>query len=461
MIREFDVVVLGGGTGGYAAAFRARELGLTTVIIERDKLGGTCLHYGCIPTKALLHIADIIENLNVLPEVGLHITHGSICWDEVQKKKEDIVAGAFRGLKELAAARGVEVIKGEGSIGEEDYVDVNAQGRSERIAFKNLVIATGSKPRSAPNVEIDGQSVITSKEALLLPKPPGSVLVLGGGYIGVEFASLWKTFGAEVTIIEMTPRLLPNEDIEISAALVKSFEARGIKIMLGTRFESVVVEGGVTAEVWHNGGSRKLEAEKVMVAAGRDPVLKEAQRAGVEMLNGYVKVDNKLETSRHNVFAVGDLLPTPQLAHAATAEGIYAAEVIAGQDPEQINYMALPRCIYSYPEVASVGMTETSARENGYEVKTAKVPFASNARFMISGETDGEVKIIAEKDGPILGVHMIGAKVSELISQAMLMVGWEAYPEDVAKMIYPHPTFSEVIGEANLRLRKKDLRGFI
>jgi dihydrolipoamide dehydrogenase len=454
--REYDMLILGGGTGGYSAAFRASELGMTTAIIERDKLGGTCVHSGCIPTKSLLHTAEVLELTKRAQAFGIHVAGETVVWEEVMRAKSDAVAKIYHGLEGLVKARKVDLLAGNGRLGADGSVVLETGAGREQIAFDNLVLATGSYPRMLPGLSVD-ETVITSDQALNLPKQPESILVVGGGYIGVEFASLWRSFGVEVTMVEMAPRLLLQEDEEISDVLVKSLRGRGITVHLGAQFKSIVKDGGVTAEIEIEGESRTIRAEKLMAAVGREPLTEGFADADIVVEHGFVVVDDRLRTSRPGVYAVGDLLPTPQLAHVAFAEGIFVAEEIGGLNPDPINYDSVPHCVYSYPEVASVGLTEAAARRQGYEVVVAREPFSINARASVSGDSEGKAKIVAQAEGRILGVHLIGPRATELISEAMLVTGWEAEPAEVAKLIHPHPTLSEVIGEAALKLAGKPL----
>ncbi len=459
MRDKCDLAVLGGGTGGYAAAFRASELGLKTVIIERDKLGGTCLHRGCIPTKSLLHSAALLESFKRADRFGLHFAGAEVNWGEVSTAKNDVVEKIYAGLQSLARAHDVEIINGQGRLGEGKTLEIDRNGGAgnHRLDYENLVLATGSEPKVPPGITLQGDVIVTSDQALFLAKPPASVIVLGGGYVGIEFASLWRSFGAEVTIVEMAPRLMMQEDAEISAALAKALEERGIRLYLDARLEAAGGDGAVSATITTEAGSKRIEADQLMVAIGRRAVVEGLESAGVAVTNGAVDVDARLRTSRSHVYAVGDLLATPQLAHTAFAEGILAAEDAACLDPAPVDYDAVPHCVYGYPETAAVGLTEEEARRRGFDVKTTRVLFEANARAKIAGEAGGEVKVVTDGGRRILGVHMIGANVTEMVSEAMLLIGWEADAADAASFVHPHPTLSEAIGEAVLKLAGKPL----
>jgi dihydrolipoamide dehydrogenase len=458
--NNYDIVVLGGGTGGYSAAFRARELGLSVALVERAELGGTCLHKGCIPAKSLLQAALFLEEIERAPSMGLEVSAG-YDWKKIMAKKAEVVGQIYAGLRGLAKERGVEIIHGTGRLDAENTITVDTEDGSLVLGFRNAVLATGSKHKMLPGLE-PGGPIITSDEALNIDHLPKSVIVIGGGYIGVEFGSMLRSFGVDVSIIEMAPRLMLQEDEEIAMALEKAFEDRGFGLFLDARIKKIdcdqAKEEGVTVEVEKDGKTMTLEADKLLVAIGRYPVTGAFKDAGIATDDhGCVETDDRLMTSRPGVYAVGDILATPQLAHAAFAEGIYVAENIAGQNPEPIEYQSIPHCLYTHPEVAGVGLTEAQARERGYDVKVARESFRANSRARIAGEAEGEVKIVSEKNGPILGIHMIGPSVSELASEAMLITGWEADADDLARFIHPHPTFSEAIGEGALKLAGKPL----
>ncbi|MEO3812391.1 dihydrolipoyl dehydrogenase [Sphaerisporangium sp. B11E5] len=448
----FDIVVLGGGSGGYACALRAAELGKNVALIERDKIGGTCLHRGCIPTKALLHAAEVADETREATTVGVKARFEGIEMSGVHAFKDKIVNRAWKGVQGLLKSRNVTIFEGEGRLAGPNRVMVGGQA----VEGRNIVLATGSAPKSLPGLEIDGERVITSDHALKLDRVPSSVVVLGGGVIGVEFASVWKSFGAEVTIVEALPHLLPLEEESSSKLLERAFRRRGIKYELGTRFEGVkTTDTGVVVTLE---GGKTLDAELLLVAVGRGAVLSGFgyEEAGVAIERGTVVVDQYCQTSVPGVYAVGDLIPTLQLAHAGFAEGILVAEHIAGLNPVPIDYDGVPRITYSDPEVASVGITSAVARERGHEVTELVYDLGGNPKSQIIG-TQGAVKIIAQKDGPVLGVHMVGKRMGELVTEGQLIYNWEALPTEVAQLIHAHPTQSEAVGEAMLALAGKPL----
>ncbi|MEV4458449.1 dihydrolipoyl dehydrogenase [Microbispora sp. NPDC004025] len=448
----YDIVVLGGGSGGYACALRAAELGMNVVLIEKDKVGGTCLHRGCIPTKALLHAAELADQAREGESFGVRTRLEGIDVPGVHAYKDKVIGGLYKGLAGLIKSKKITVVEGEGRLAGPNRVVVGDQVYEGR----NVVLATGSVPKSLPGLDIDGEKVISSDHALVLDRVPSSVVILGGGVIGVEFASVWRSFGAEVTIVEALPHLLPLEDESSSKLLERAFRRRGIKYELGARFESVkTTDTGVVVSL-ENG--KTLDAEIMLVAVGRGPVSAGLgyEENGVAMERGYVLVNEFCQTSVPGVYAVGDLIPTLQLAHVGFAEGILVAEHIAGLNPVPIDYDGVPRITYSEPEVASVGIATSVARERGHDVVELNYNLAGNGRSKIL-QTQGEVKVIAERDGRVLGVHMVGSRVGELIAEAQLIFNWEATATDVAQLIHPHPTQSEALGEAMLALAGKPL----
>ncbi|WP_067833804.1 dihydrolipoyl dehydrogenase [Actinomadura kijaniata] len=453
----FDIVVLGGGSGGYACALRAAELGKTVALVERDALGGTCLNRGCIPTKALLHAAEVADQTREAARFGIRASFEGIDVAGVHAYKDRIVSTTVKGLTGLIKSKGIEIVEGEGRLTGPTTVRVTAaDGTVRDLEGGHIVLATGSFPRSLPGLEIDGERVISSDHALTLDRVPASVVILGGGVIGVEFASVWRSFGAEVTIVEALPHLLPLEEESSSKRLERAFRKRGVKYELGTRFEGVkTTDGGVSVSLE---GGKTLEAELLLVAVGRGPVSEGIglEEVGVETERGFVKVDQFCRTNVPTISAVGDLIPTLQLAHVGFAEGILVAERLGGLDPRPIDYDGVPRITYSDPEVAAVGITTATARERGIEIREVTYDLAGNPKSKILG-TQGEVKVIAAVDGPVLGVHMVGARVGELVTEGQLIYNWEALPDEVAELIHAHPTQSEAVGEAHLALAGKPL----
>ena len=449
----YDIVVLGGGSGGYATALRATELGLTVALIEADKVGGTCLHYGCIPTKALLHAAEVADAARESERFGVRATFDGIDMPALHAYKDGVVGRLYKGLQGLVKAHGITYIEGYGRLVGPDTVEVDGQ----RYTGRNVVLATGSYARTLPGLEITGR-VITSDGALTLDHVPRSVVVLGGGVIGSEFASAWRSFGAEVTIIEALPHLLPNEDEALCKAFERAVRKRGIQFSTGVRFAGVTQDDDGVHVSLENGTT--VDGEYLLVAVGRGPRTEGLgyEEQGVRMDRGFVLTDERLRTGVGNVYAVGDIVPGLQLAHRGFAQGIFVAEEIAGLSPAPIVESGIPRVTYSEPEVASVGLTEAAAKaEYGDEdVQTLDYNLGGNGKSQILA-TAGFVKLVRRKDGPVVGVHMIGARVGELIAEGQLVVNWEAHPEDVAALVHAHPTQNEALGEAFLALAGKPL----
>jgi dihydrolipoamide dehydrogenase len=451
--HNFDVVILGGGSGGYAAALRSAQLGKKVALIEKDKLGGTCLHRGCIPTKALLHSAEIADNVKEAGKYGVNASFGSIDMPAVNSYRDSIVDRLFKGLSGLVGSKDITVVNGEGRLVGPKTIQVNG----DNYTGANIVLASGSYSRSLPGLEIGGR-VITSEHALQLSFVPNSVIVLGGGVIGVEFASIWKSFGAQVTIIEGLPSLVPNEDASVSKALERAFRKRGIEFKTGVRFSGVEQhENGVVVSLE---SGEKLEAEVLLVAVGRGPNTAGLgyEEQGIAMDRGYVLTNERLETNLPGVYAAGDIVPGLQLAHRGFQQGIFIAEEIAGLKPAVIDESGIPKVTYCEPEIASVGLSEAKAAEvHGAEnISTYEYNLGGNGKSQILG-TAGFIKLIRKNNGPIIGVHMIGSRVGEQIGEAQLIVNWEAYPEEVATLVHAHPTMNEAIGEAHLALAGKPL----
>ncbi|GAA3397604.1 dihydrolipoyl dehydrogenase [Cryptosporangium minutisporangium] len=447
-----DIVVLGGGSGGYSCALRAAELGLSVVLVEQDKLGGTCLHRGCIPTKALLHAGEVADTTRDAARFGIKAEFGGVDLAAVLAYQDSVVTKMYKGLTGLVSSRGITVVNGAGRLTSPTTVQVG----TDIYEGRHVVLATGSAPSTLPGLEIDGRRVLTSDHALRLEQVPESAVVLGGGVIGVEFASAWRSLGADVTIVEALPRLLPAEEESSSQRLERAFRRRGIGFRTGVRFEAVGHSDTGVRVTLADGSA--LDAEVLLVAVGRAPVsagLGYAE-AGVAMDRGHVVVDPLCRTNVPTISAVGDLIPTPQLAHVGFAEGILVAERVAGLPVSPIDYTGVPRVTYSEPEVASVGLTTEQAQARGYEIEKVQYDLAGNGKATIL-RAAGAVTVLRAKDGPVLGVHLVGSRMGELAAEAQLIYNWEAFPEDVAPLLHPHPTQSEALGEAHLALAGKPL----
>ena len=451
---QFDVVILGAGSGGYACALRAAQLGLSVVLVEKAKVGGTCLHVGCIPTKALLHAAEVADSARESGQFGVRASFEGIDMTGVNAYKDGVVNRLYKGLTGLIKGRGITVVEGSGRLVARDTVEVDG----ERYVGRHVVLASGSFSRSLPGLEVDGERVLTSEHALTLDRVPSSVVVLGGGVIGCEFASVWRSFGAEVTIVEALPRLVAAEDADSSKQLERAFRKRGIKALTNTPFKAVEhTDAGVRVHV-ENG--EPIDAEVLLVAVGRGPSTDGLgyAEAGVALDRGFVVADERCRTNVAGVFAVGDIVPGLQLAHRGFAQGIFVAEEIAGLEPVPVREEGIPRVTYSDPEIASVGLTEAEAREQLGDdtVETLVYDLGGNGKSQIL-KTQGSVKLVRQKDGPVVGVHLVGARVGELIGEAQLIFNWEAFPEDVTPLVHAHPTQNEALGEAHLALAGKPL----
>ncbi len=449
----FDVAIIGGGPGGYVAAIKASQLGLKTALIEKHpKLGGTCLHYGCIPTKALLLNADIYDKALNAKEFGILYKELSLDFRRVKARKDKIVRKLAMGTDFLMKKNKVTVFQGRGTLAAPGVVELEGETAGE-VRAKNIVLATGSEARMLPGLVADGQFIMSNKEILELEDVPKSLLIVGAGAVGVEFASIFSRFGSEVTVVEMLPAVLPLEDREISEEIKKILSRKKIKFLTDTRLEEIAVkEDSVHAKVTAPGGeTRDLTAEKALIAVGRRPL---SENIGLEKLRiatnrGYISINERMQTSAQSVYAIGDVVPTQQLAHLASHEGIHAVRQIAGETPNPIDYDLVPNCTYCSPEVASVGLSEDAAREKGYDVQTTKFPFAAIGKASILGENEGFVKLVCErKYKAILGVHMIGPYVTELVAEGTALIGLEATAADVSHLIHAHPTVSEGIMEA-------------
>ncbi len=450
-----DLVVLGGGSGGYAAALRAAELGMSVVLVERDKLGGTCLHYGCIPTKALLHAAEVADAAREGDKIGVKSSVEGIDMAGVNGYKDGVVAKLYKGLQGLVRSRKINLVAGTGRFEGPNTVVVG----DDRYIGRNVVLATGSYAKSLPGLDIGGR-IITSNEAIHLDAVPNRVVVLGGGVIGVEFASVFRSFGAEVTIVEALPRLVPAEDEFCSKQLERAFRRRKIAFKTGVKFTGAKQSDDAVTVSLESG--EEIEADLLLVAVGRGPNTAGHgyEEAGVAMERGFVLADERLRTNLPNVYALGDIVPGLQLAHRGFQQGIFVAEEIAGLNPPPIDEAGIPRVTYCEPEVASVGLTEAQARERHGEIQTLTYDLAGNGKSQIL-QTQGAIKLIKAggegTQGPVVGIHMVGARVGELIGEAQLVYNWDAQAEDVAALVHAHPTQNEAFGEAHLALAGKPL----
>lgn len=446
-----DVVILGGGSGGYACALRASQLGLSVVLIEQDKLGGTCLHRGCIPTKALLHSAEVADTAREGEKYGVHSTFNGIDMNKVNEYKDGVIGRLYKGLQGLVKSREITYVEGTGRLVAPNAIEVNGQ----RYEGKNIVLATGSFARSIPGLEISGR-IMTSDQALVMDYVPSSAIILGGGVIGVEFASVWKSFGVDVTVIEGLPRLVPAEDESVSKTMERAFRKRGINFKTGVRFQSATQDDSGVTVILESGET--VSADLLLVAVGRGPRTEGLgyEEQGVNMDRGFVLTNERLATNVPGVFAVGDIVPGLQLAHRGFQQGIFVAEEIAGLNPKAIDESGIPRVTYSEPEIASIGFTEAQAKEKFGEVDSYEYNLGGNGKSQILN-TAGFIKLIRKKDGPVVGVHMIGSRVGELIGEAQLIYNWEATADDVAPLVHAHPTQNEALGEAFLALAGKPL----
>lgn len=455
-VDPFDVVVIGGGWGGYTAAVRAAGHGLRTALIERDKVGGTCLHRGCIPTKVLLETADLLAATRSAQEFGVSVgTAPTLDYGRVRTRKGEVVGQLYRGLQSLIRASKVEMIAGDARLDAVDTVVVRGADGEQRLTTKNVIVATGSVPRTLPGLTADGRHILDSDQILDIERLPASIIVLGSGAVGSEFASCYADYGVAVTLVELLPAIVPLEDKDVSSTLNRSFSKRGITVLTGNRALPETLEqteGGVRIQVESaDGGRRVLDAEALLVATGRAPVTEGLglDRIGVTVERGFVTADAGMRTNVPGVYAVGDVNGGLLLAHVAAAEGAHAADVIAGAASVPVNYQRLPRTTYCRPQIASIGMTEDEARAAGKSVKIGRAHLRVNAKALIAGEPEGFVKLVADADrGDVLGVHMIGTTASELIAEIALGNLLDAAVWEIARTVYPHPTLSEAIGEA-------------
>ncbi|PAE24338.1 MULTISPECIES: dihydrolipoyl dehydrogenase [Bacillaceae] len=473
MAQEYDLVILGGGTGGYVAAIRASQLGLKTAIVEKGKLGGTCLHKGCIPSKALLRSAEVFATAKHSEDFGVMTSDVSINFGKVQERKNKIVDQLHKGVQHLMKQGKIDVFEGTGRIlGPSIFspmpgtisVEMNNGDENEMLIPKNVIVATGSRPRTLPGLDIDGKLVMTSDEALALEEVPSSIIIVGGGVIGIEWASMLSDFGADVTVIEYADRIIPTEDKEISKEMQRLMKKKGVKIVTGAKVlpETLQKGEGVTISAEVKGSQKEFTAEKLLVSVGRQANTEGIgiENTDIQIEKGFIAANEYFQTKESHIYAIGDVIGGLQLAHVASHEGIVAVEHIAGQDPSPIDYSLVSKCIYSSPEAASVGLTEDEAKEKGHNVKTGKFSFRAIGKALVFGESDGFVKIVADQDSDdILGVHMIGPHVTDMISEAGLARVLDATPWEVAHTIHPHPTLSEAIGEAALAVDGKAIHG--
>jgi dihydrolipoamide dehydrogenase len=454
MSTTYDVTVIGSGPGGYVAAIRAAQLGMKTALVEKDPLlGGTCLHRGCIPTKELLHTADVLQEIREGRRRGIIVDKVTLDMPAMHKRKTQVVEKLSKGIDYLMKKRKVDVFRGFGRLAGPGVVTVEAEGGKQEISTRTVVLATGSVPKTIPGVTVDRERIITSDEALNLPAAPKRLAILGAGAVGVEFASIYLRFGSQVTLIEMLPRIVPLEDEEVSAELLKAFRKRGVDVHVGTRVEKVETgSDGVTITAkGPEGQPVSIEADVLLLAVGRRAVVEGIglEKTRVKVENGFVVVDEHLQTGEPDIYAIGDLLSSPQLAHVASAEGIYVMERLAGAEPPPLRYDTMPGATYCDPEVASVGLTEAEARRRGHDVKVGRFPFSALSKAAILAKSEGFVKIVADKAyDEVLGVHIIGPSATELIAEACVALRLETTAADLVYTVHAHPTLSEAIKEA-------------
>ena len=455
--RTFDLAVVGAGPGGYVASIRAAQLGMRVALIERDRLGGICLNWGCIPTKALLQSSQVLSLLRRAEEFGIHVENLRGDFGIAVKRSREKAERLSKGIEYLMRKNKVAVFMGEARFTSAKELEIADRGgkTTGSIRAERILLATGSRPRLLPDLTIDGQVVLTSTEAMLRSQAPASMVIIGAGAIGVEFADIYQAYGTAVTLVELLPTILPYEDVEITALLHRALSKKGIKILTGTRVEQVIVESGkATVRVSNSSGSQELLGETVLVAVGRvaNSEVGGLKELGVAMENGYVKVNEWMESSVSGIYAIGDLVGAPLLAHKASHEGIVAVEKMAKlDDVTPVDRKRIPSCTYCHPQVASIGLTEAKAKAEGYTIRVGRFPFSASGMAITLGETEGMVKVIADAThGEILGVHIMGAHATELIAEAGLAIALKATPEEIAMSIHAHPTLSEAMGEAAL-----------
>lgn len=463
MAKEYDLIVLGGGTGGYVAAIRASQLGMKVAIVEKDKLGGTCLHRGCIPSKALLRSASLLHWVREAESLGIYPGEVSFDFRKMKEKKEEIISRLYRGVTHLVKKNRIDVFQGTGSIASSNPLSLvveKAQEGQQVLTGKKLLIATGARPRSIPNFPIDGEYIITSDEILSLVQLPDSLLIVGGGVIGIEWASLLSDLGVKVTIIEAADRILPGEDQDISREMTRQLQARGVEIYTGAEVLPDFYKNNsqIISKIKNNKGEiTELPVNKILLSIGRVANTEGIgiDKTNIEQVNGFIKVNKVYETKEKNIYAIGDVIGGMQLAHVAAGEGRIAVEHMAGIQPLAMDYGMIPRCVYGRPEVASVGVTEKEARELGYQIKVGKVPFISIGKALINGDSEGFCKIIEDQQTKdLLGMHLIGSGVTELIGEGVLARTLDATAGELANMVHPHPSLSEIFGETALDVDK-------
>ena len=450
---NFDLIVIGSGPGGYVAAIRASQLGLKTAIVERSELGGICLNWGCIPTKALLKSANVFEYINHAADYGITVKGAEVDFKGVVKRSRDVADGMSKGIQFLMKKNKIEVIAGTAKIKAGKVVEVTAaDGKKSDISAKSIIISTGARSRQLPNLPQDGKKIIGYRDALVLPKAPKSMVIVGSGAIGVEFAYFYKAMGTDVTVVEFLPNIVPIEDIDVSQALEKSFKKQGVTVMTNAAVEKVDTSGkDCKVTIKTKDGEKVLDAEIVLSAVGIEANIQNIglEEVGIVTDKGRILVDEYYQTNMPGYYAIGDVIPTPALAHVASAEGIICVEKIAGHHPEPLDYSNIPGCTYCSPEIASVGMTEKKAREAGHEVKIGKFPFSASGKASAAGAKDGFIKMIYDaKYGELLGAHMIGLNVTEMIAEIVVAKKLETTGHEILKAVHPHPTMSEAIMEA-------------
>lgn len=473
LAKEYDLVIIGGGTGGYVAAIRASQLGLKTAIVEKEKLGGTCLHAGCIPSKALLKSAEVYQMAKNSANYGIETTNVSLNFKKIQERKNQIIQQLYNGVQYLVKKREIDVFYGIGRIlgpsifsplpGGSVSVEMNDGKENEILIPKNILLATGSRPRRLTGIEVNGKEIVTSDEALEMDELPKSMIIIGGGVIGIEWASMLADFDVEVTVIEYEKEILPSEDFEIRKEMTRLLKKKGIKIFTNTKVLTETIRCGkkeVSLEVENESGKKKLTGEKLLISIGRQANIEGIglENTDIEVNNGYIRVNEYYQTKEPHIYAIGDCIGGLQLAHVASKEGIIAVEHMAGIKPEILKNEYVPKCIYSHPEVASIGYTEEEAKKKGHSLKIGKFPFKAIGKALIGGRENGFIKIIAdEKTDDLLGIHMIGPNVTDLISEASLAKILDATPWELSMAIHPHPTLSEIFAEAGLAVYGKEI----